>query len=69
MNEAGSAAAAVAARACTWRAGKPQDAGLISYARGRISVLDCPAPEKRVSECFVGIEKEFDRLLPKNGAR
>jgi CRP-like cAMP-binding protein len=45
-------------------AGKLQDAGLIRYQRGRITVLDRPRVEARVCECYQVVKKEFDRLLP-----
>jgi Mn-dependent DtxR family transcriptional regulator len=41
-----------------------QAAGLIRYARGRISVLDRPGLEKRSCECYDVVKKEYDRLLP-----
>ena len=40
-----------------------QRAGLISYARGHITVLDREAPEKRSCECYAVVKKEYDRLL------
>ena len=43
---------------------KPQTAGLIRYARGRISVLDRPGLEARTCECYAVVKKEYDRLLP-----
>jgi len=43
---------------------KLQRAGLISYARGHISVLDRPGLEKRTCECYEVVKKEYDRLLP-----
>ena len=39
-----------------------QAAGLISYSRGRISVLDRPGIEKRSCECYGVVKKEYDRL-------
>ena len=48
----------------TEAAGKLQAAGLISYSRGRISVLDRPGLEKRVCECYSVVKNEFERLLP-----
>jgi CRP-like cAMP-binding protein len=48
----------------TEAAGKLQDAGLIRYQRGRISVLDRPGLEARSCECYQVVKKEFDRLLP-----
>ncbi len=41
-----------------------QEAGLISYARGRINVIDRPSLEKRSCECYALVKKEYDRLLP-----
>jgi CRP-like cAMP-binding protein len=41
-----------------------QSAGLISYARGHIKVLDRPALEQRTCECYAVVKKEYDRLLP-----
>ena len=48
----------------TEAAGKLQDAGLIHYRRGRITVLDRPGLEARVCECYGVVRKEFARLLP-----
>lgn len=48
----------------TEAAGKLQRAGLIDYKRGHIKVLDRPALEKRVCECYQVVKTEFDRLLP-----
>ena len=48
----------------TEAAGKLQDAGLISYRRGRITVLDRPGLETRSCECYQVVKKELDRLLP-----
>src|SRR5271170_4382038 len=48
----------------TEAAGKLQEAGLIRYQRGRITVLDRPGLEKRSCECYQVVKKEFDRLLP-----
>lgn len=43
---------------------KLQKAGLIRYARGRITVVDRPGIEKRSCECYAVVKKEYDRLLP-----
>jgi CRP-like cAMP-binding protein len=43
---------------------KLQQAGLIRYARGHISVLDRDGLQKRSCECYVVVKKEYDRLLP-----
>jgi len=47
----------------TEAAGHLQRAGLISYSRGRIDVLDRPGLEKAVCECYGVVKLEFDRLL------
>jgi CRP-like cAMP-binding protein len=41
-----------------------QQAGLIRYARGHISVLDRAGLEKRSCECYAVVKREYDRLLP-----
>jgi len=43
---------------------KLQKAGIVSYARGRITVLDRRALEGRSCECYAVVKKEYDRLLP-----
>lgn len=43
---------------------KLQKAGLISYSRGHITVLDRPGVERRSCECYAVVKKEYDRLLP-----
>ncbi|HYR05766.1 MAG TPA: Crp/Fnr family transcriptional regulator [Gallionella sp.] len=48
----------------TEAAGNLQRAGLIQYSRGKITVVDRPALEARVCECYQVVKKEFDRLLP-----
>ena len=45
-----------------------QKAGLISYSRGRITVLDRTGLEKRTCECYAVVKNEYDRLLPKKRA-
>ena len=47
---------------------KLQKAGLISYARGRISVLDRVGLEKRSCECYAVVKSEYGRLLPREMA-
>jgi CRP-like cAMP-binding protein len=42
---------------------KLQQAGLIRYARGLITVLDRPGLEHRTCECYSVVKKEYDRLL------
>ena len=53
----------------TEAAGKLQDLGLISYRRGRITVLDRPGLEKKSCECYEVVKRETDRLLPHIKAR
>jgi CRP-like cAMP-binding protein len=48
----------------TEAAGNLQNAGLIRYSRGHITVLDRPGLEARTCECYAVVKKEFDRLLP-----
>jgi CRP-like cAMP-binding protein len=43
---------------------KLQDAGLIRYSRGHISVLDRQGLEARTCECYGVVRKEYERLLP-----
>jgi CRP-like cAMP-binding protein len=43
---------------------KLQQAGLIRYARGHITVLDREGLQKRSCECYAVVKKEYDRLLP-----
>jgi CRP-like cAMP-binding protein len=43
---------------------KLQRAGLIRYARGRITVLDRLGIEGRTCECYAVVKSEYDRLLP-----
>ena len=43
---------------------KLQRLDIIRYARGHITVLDRPALEARVCECYAVVKTEYDRLLP-----
>jgi CRP-like cAMP-binding protein len=43
---------------------KLQKLGLISYARGRIQLLDREGLESRTCECYEVVRKEYARLLP-----
>ncbi|WP_088285151.1 Crp/Fnr family transcriptional regulator [Ideonella sp. A 288] len=43
---------------------KLQRAGLISYTRGHVKVLDRPGLERRTCECYAVVKAEYDRLLP-----
>ncbi|MDO9105968.1 MAG: Crp/Fnr family transcriptional regulator [Methylovulum sp.] len=47
----------------TEAAGNLQRAGLISYRRGHITVLDRSGLESRACECYGVVKKEFHRLL------
>jgi CRP-like cAMP-binding protein len=48
----------------TEAAGRLQEAGLIEYRRGKITVLDRKGLEARSCECYQVVKTEFDRLLP-----
>jgi CRP-like cAMP-binding protein len=48
----------------TEAAGNLHRAKLIDYRRGRITVLDRAALERRSCECYAVVKKEYDRLLP-----
>jgi CRP-like cAMP-binding protein len=48
----------------TEAAGQLQRAGLISYQRGHITVIDRPGLERRTCECYEVVKREYDRLLP-----
>ncbi|MDD5266099.1 MAG: Crp/Fnr family transcriptional regulator [Methylococcales bacterium] len=52
----------------TEAAGRLQGAGLISYRRGHITVLDRSGLETLACECYQVVKKEFHRLLPQAGA-
>jgi CRP-like cAMP-binding protein len=47
----------------TEAAGKLQKAGLITYHRGHIRVLDRTGLEARSCECYHVVKKEYDRLI------
>jgi len=47
---------------------KLQNAGLISYSRGHIKILDRAGLEKRTCECYMVVKKEYNRLLPEKMA-
>lgn len=42
---------------------KLQEAGLIRYRRGHITVLDRAGLEQRSCECYMVVKREYDRLL------
>jgi CRP-like cAMP-binding protein len=48
----------------TEAAGKLQQAGVIRYRRGHITVLDRSGLESQVCECYAVVKAEFSRLLP-----
>ena len=47
---------------------KLQQAGLIRYSRGHITVLDRAGLEARSCECYAVVKREYDRLLPEKTA-
>ncbi len=47
----------------TVAAGRLQDAGLITYSRGHITVLDRPGLEATACECYRVVQNEFERLF------
>jgi CRP-like cAMP-binding protein len=51
----------------TESAGNLQRAGLISYRRGHITVIDRSGLELRACECYKVVKKEFHRLLSDTG--
>ena len=48
----------------TEAAGHLQDAEVIQYSRGHITVLDRPKLEQLCCECYAVVKREMDRLLP-----
>jgi CRP-like cAMP-binding protein len=48
----------------TEAAGKLQKLGVITYRRGKITVLDRARLERLSCECYAVVRKETDRLLP-----
>jgi hypothetical protein len=48
----------------TEAAGRLQQAGVISYRRGHITVVDRSGLEAQVCECYQVVKGEFARLLP-----
>jgi CRP-like cAMP-binding protein len=48
----------------TEAAGRLQQAGLISYRRGQITVLNREGLEQRSCECYAVVSNEYERLLP-----
>jgi len=52
----------------TEAAGRLQEAGLIHYSRGHITVLDRPRLEAQVCECYAVVKKEYHRPLANESA-
>ena len=50
-------------------AGKLQRLGMISYSRGHITVVDRPALERHVCECYTVIKGETEHLWAASPAR
>jgi len=48
----------------TEAAGRLHAAGLITYRRGHITVLDRAQLQNRSCECYAVVKREYDRLLP-----
>ena len=48
----------------TAAAGRLQDAGLIAYRRGRISVLNREGLERSACECYAVVRQQYEDLLP-----
>lgn len=48
----------------TQAASKLKKDGLITYARGHMTILDRPGLEERVCECYSRVQEEYARLLP-----
>ena len=48
----------------TEAAGNLQKLGIIRYQRGHITVLDRPALERHVCECYAAVKSQTDLLLP-----
>jgi CRP-like cAMP-binding protein len=47
----------------TEAAGRLQQAGIVTYSRGKIQVLDRKALEQRSCECYQAVLREYDRLI------
>ncbi|HEV2763798.1 MAG TPA: Crp/Fnr family transcriptional regulator [Pyrinomonadaceae bacterium] len=47
----------------TQAAGKAQEAGLITYARGRVRILDRAGLERAACECYARTKAEYERLF------
>lgn len=51
-------------KSVTETAGKLQKDGLITKARGSITVVDRPKLEAQTCECYAAVKEECERLLP-----
>jgi CRP-like cAMP-binding protein len=49
----------------TVAAGALQTAGLITYRRGHVTILDRPRLEESSCECYAAVRREYERLLPR----
>jgi hypothetical protein len=47
----------------TVTAGTMKQAGLISYANGQMTILDCPSLETVTCECYGIARRHFEQLL------
>ncbi len=48
----------------TGAAGNLQRLGIINYSRGHITVVDRPALERHVCECYAVVKRQTDHLMP-----
>ena len=53
----------------TIAAGKLQAAGIITYYRGKVTILDQKELEKASCECYRIVRDEYDRLLGRFSSR
>lgn len=51
----------------TVAAGHLQDAGIIHYTRGRITIIDRSGLEKACCHCYRAVKTEYDRILATDG--
>jgi len=47
----------------SFAAGVLQRAGLITYSRGKVTIIDRAGLQRRACECYDISKREFDRLL------
>lgn len=48
----------------TGAAGNLQRMGIITYSRGHITVIDRPALERQVCECYAAVKQQTEHLIP-----